>query len=500
VYLMILAAHSMTMNFIRFHIKEIRSGGIPVLWRKVRVFPRWCLLRFVASKYGSRATYCGCRIAAALKPDWAEAQALLAYCLVKMGRFDEAMTAWEQACLLKPDQPEIHIISTVFYHRGQTWATKIIIQGFLDALNNFAREHQLDKLGIRFLVQFSTAIGHIALLDSYVKMGILGQRSKDHPILLAAAPSNKCYLDYWRRYLPDMITDPVAIQLLLPFAKYLEDRIYAVMDSSGKQIYELYTTERAIQEQWETEARGPLLTLTDFDNERGQQCLRDLGVPTDSWFVSLHVRESTVRCARNADINSYRLAMESIAARGGWVIRMGDTSMTPLPPMPQVIDYAHSAVRSDWMDVFLWSQCLFFIGTQSGPNSVPPTFGVPCVLTNWSSLGARYWFNKDLCIYKLHWSKREARYLNFGEVISSALAWAEWTGYHASQGINIVDNTPEDINDVVVEMLDRLADKLQYNREDEKLQKRFDKLHIDFDCKAKARVGRDFLRKWAHLL
>ena len=488
------------MNFIRNKIELIRSGGLPVLWQQMRAFVRW----FYLSKYGSRVAYCGFRMAVFLRPNWAEGHALLAETLISLGRFDEAFAAWERAFLLKPEWRDICArVQQTFYIYGQIRAAESVVQRYLDAQNDFAREHQLDKLGIRFQGDFLTIIGHIALLDAYVKMGILGQRSTARPILLIGPGlSNPCYLDYWRRYLPDMITDPVALEILWPLAKYLEDRYGAVMDSSGQQIYELKTfnRERAIQSQWEAEGRGLLLTLTGSDHERGWRCLRGLGVSADAWFVGMHVREGRVQGERNADINTYRIAIESIVARGGWVIRMGDPSMTPLPAMPQVIDYAHSKVRSDWMDVFLWARCRFFIGTQSGPAWVPPTFGVPCVITNWPSMGIRLWFNKDLCIFKLNWSEREARYVNFAEVISSPLARGECTQYRASRGIKFVDNTPEEINDVVIEMLDRLDGKLHYSKEDEELQERFARLSSRRASKANTRIGRAFLHKHAHLL
>ena len=63
-----------------------------------------------------------------------------------------------------------------------------------------------------------------------------------------------------------------------------------------------------------------------------------------------------------------------------------------------------------------------------------------------------------------------------------------------------MDNTSEEINDVVVEMMDRLDGKLQYSREEDELQERFHSLYSDTDFKSNARVDRDFLRKWAHLL
>jgi putative glycosyltransferase (TIGR04372 family) len=526
------------MSFIRQQLWQIRTGGLRALWRKICFFPQW----FSASRYGQTLASDGYRLAVAVKPnsagayyrlgkalsqlnrldeaisslrkavslrsDFAEAHAQLAETLIKLGHFDEAFEAWQKAFQFNPDWAEAHYtIRSAFYFRGQNRLARSIMQKVLDARNNFAQAHQLDKLGIRFLREFHIAIGHTALLDTYVKMDVLGQRSAARPILLVhREPANPCYLDYWRRYLPNIVTDPAALKLLSPLATYLEDHIGAVMDSSGKQVmsHDYVGVEQwaAIQAQWEAQCLSPLLSLTDSDNERGRQRLQTLGVPAGSWFVSLHVRggREKSRGARDADIATYRMGIESIAMRGGWVINMGDPSTLPLPHMPHVIDYAHSKTRSDWMDVFLWARCRFFIGIQSGPHVVPPTFGVPCVLTNWSSLGIHPWFGQDLYILKLHWSESEARHLNFEEVLSSDLGRTESIDYLASRGIRLVDNTPEEINDVVVEMLDRLEGKPNYSEEDEHLQERFDRICISNSYKANARVGRDFLRKWAHLL
>ena len=68
-------------------------------------------------------------------------------------------------------------------------------------------------------------------------------------------------------------------------------------------------------------------------------------------------------------------------------------------------------------------------------------------------------------------------------------------------GIKLIDNTSAEIRDVVVEMMDRLDGKPQYSKKDDELQERFDKLYINNACnKSNARIGRDFLRKWSHLL
>ena len=96
-------------------------------------------------------------------------------------------------------------------------------------------------------------------------------------------------------------------------------------------------------------------------------------MPPDAWFVALHVRESGFWKSldtkfpnnRSADIATYLPAIREITRRGGWVIRVGDAEMGALPPMEHVIDYAHSPAKSDWMDVFLYGGCRFFIGGPS---------------------------------------------------------------------------------------------------------------------------------------
>ena len=467
----------------------------------------------------------------ALKPDWAEAHEGLGDALLSHDRFEEGIASWRKAIALQPQddfaelsrrqsqdwwsgkrywngQPadrwaDLYQRSVALLHRGQWDATVSILRMGAEAQHEFAQAHQLDQLGIRFLrKEWTYAIGHIALLDFYVKMGFLGWRPPCRPIVLVAKPANRCYLDYWRRYLPDMITDPVGVELLTPLAARLEDHVHVVTFADGRMVNWI-AAHSAVQRQWEAAGRSPLLTLTDSDHERGWRCLQRLGVPPGAWFVSLHVRDTGSRNGRDADIGDYRLAIESIVERDGWVIRMGNPTMTPLPPMPQVIDYAHSEARSDWMDVFLWARCRFFIGTQSGPSFVPPTFGVPCILTNWFPVVAPLLFHQDVGIFKLYWSEAEQRYLTFAEAFASPIGMSESLTHRRTVGVRLVDNTPEEINDVVLEMLERLEGTLVYTAEDEELQARFKTLKPNFTEQlgvCAGRVGQAFLRKYAHLL
>jgi len=119
---------------------------------------------------------------------------------------------------------------------------------------------------------------------------------------------------------------------------------------------------------WEKAERAPLLTLSEVEMTKGRACLKELGLPDSAWFVCLHVRESgfkreqgfnPVEDGLNAEIGTYLPAIRAVTERGGWVIRVGDPKMQPLPPTPRAIDYAHSAVRSEWMDVSCWGVVAF---------------------------------------------------------------------------------------------------------------------------------------------
>lgn len=265
----------------------------------------------------------------------------------------------------------------------------------------------------------------------------------------------------------------------------------------------------AIQKQWESEGRPPLLRLTEEHCKRGWTRLSELGMAEDDWFVSLHVREGGFHrdsensgCIhRNADVNTYLPAIKEIVARGGWVVRLGDPSMKKLPPMDHVIDYACSDFKSDWMDVFCCAQARFFIGTLSGMNGLPISFGVPSVLTNVCPMDWRAVCRRDLFIPKLYWSHRENRYLNFEESMAPPFRQCTNNRVLIVNGVEAIANSSEEIREVVVEMLDRLEGTLHYSEQDEALQSEFNGLAALYESYGvSSRIGREFLQRYAYLL
>ncbi|EAM48453.1 TIGR04372 family glycosyltransferase, partial [Crocosphaera watsonii] len=442
-------------------------------------------------------------------PNCAEAHHMLGNTLDRLNRFQEALPYWEKAIALKPGNMTIYNdIALHLMFRGERKSMiRLLEQGYEEQQKN-ALKGNVGQQDIRFLSStWSSVIGHTGLLDYYIKMTQLGLNSHRHTILLARPDQivNPCFLDYWKPYI-DIVTEPESIEKLTPLSDSLQD-VLAGIRFSDRRTLPYFEAWAVVQREWEKQQRSPLLRLSDSHLERGWDCLASLGVPRDAWFVCLHVREpgfhqdkkGLYKTFRNANIDTYTLAMETVRERGGYVIRLGDPSMTPLAPMSGVIDYAHSDLKSDWMDIFLCGACRFYIGTTSGLSHVPPTFGVPCAMTNWTPMGIRSPYGADLLIPKLYWLESEQRYLSLAESIDPQIGYIQYAPFLAEKRIKPVDNSPEDINALVIEMLERMEETGNYTEADHGLQREFDKISAKYTAYS-SRFSRDFLKKYSDIL
>jgi putative glycosyltransferase (TIGR04372 family) len=308
-----------------------------------------------------------------------------------------------------------------------------------------------------FTADWGWVIGHISHLDQLVRLRELGLLSPERRVLVLSPEdgANKHYLNYWRRHLDFMVVSRHEAEVLRTVMQPLAEKLTGFELKTG--FATLYEAWNIAGDQWEKEKRPPLLNLRPEDAERGNQVLKKWGVPQGAWFVALHVREydahapnhNRLRSAPNADISTYMPAIRAIIARGGWVIRMGDSSMSALPPVPGLVDYANSTDKSEWMDVFLWATCKFFIGTSSGPLTVPASFGVPVLYTNCPHIGCSAWLGRSLLLPKLFYSKSELRLLTVDEILASPLGW---TVRIPGGDVELRDNSPEEILAGVEEM------------------------------------------------
>lgn len=325
---------------------------------------------------------------------------------------------------------------------------------------NEAIRRKLGQTNIRILgVDWTGPMGHIAQIDAVVKLKILGLLSSERRVVVttAAQIANPTLLESWKEHLQIF---------LLSRKKYLEfqnnfwplfEHVPALKCVDG--INDQTTAWSTANLLWEKQNRPPLLSVSPDLNERGERILRRWGIPDGSWFVGIHVREgfhSSRRLLPNADIMSYIPAMKRIVELGGFVIRMGNPAMTPLPKIVGVIDYAHAVERIDWMDVFIWGQARYFIGTNSGGSDVPLVFGVPTIKSNFSHIGQSFYSPNSFMVPKLFKKKGDSQPMTLSEVFGSPFAWTV-SLKHNRYDVEVIDNSPEDLVAAVDEMHNSLS-------------------------------------------
>jgi putative glycosyltransferase (TIGR04372 family) len=220
----------------------------------------------------------------------------------------------------------------------------------------------------------------------------------------------------------------------------------------------------------------------------GKSLLREMGIGEDDWFVCLHSRDNAYHASRyrggfshhdfrDCDINNYMLAAEYIAKQGGYVLRMGAKIGKPLPSQrhPKIIDYA-SQYRSEFMDIFLPAHCKFFLGSTAGPFLLATIFGKPTAQANLIPLHASPFCPQDLFIPKKLWSLKEKRFLSFPEIFNSEIVHYKDKKLYDDAGIQVIENTAEEILGLATEMYLRLSD-ISVNEEESSIRSRYTSLY-----------------------
>lgn len=231
----------------------------------------------------------------------------------------------------------------------------------------------------------------------------------------------------------------------------------------------------------------PHIRFTEGELERGRDGLRALGIPDGAPIVCLFVRDgSYLRSVypdgewsyhdyRNSEIADFVLGAEALAARGFWVVRMGHTVDSKFESSsPQLIDYANSPVRSDFMDVFLGAVCDFAISTCAGWDGIPTLFRRPVVYVNMVPLGTAKTFQKDsMFLTKSHYCRRLERELTMREIVSRGLADEYCSKGFTDAGVELRSKTPAELRETFLEFSDQLNGNFERLPDDTQTQSKF---------------------------
>jgi putative glycosyltransferase (TIGR04372 family) len=350
-------------------------------------------------------------------------------------------------------------------------------------------------------------IGHLAIeVDWLLKRKALGELSDIKPILLQrySKAANPTLLRIWSQHIT-LISVPVLIAVLRPLMKYFPSLRFDLNEA----VSQPHEAAKYLQTVKAWGDRPPIFQLPSELIAKGWDVLRALGMPPNAWFVCVHARDALysprdehLHEFRNSHIANCLPAIDAIIDRGGWCVRMGEPGTPSLPSRPGLINYPETPYKSDWMDLFLASQARFFLGNTSGLYAIPTMVGIPCALANMAPYETCYGLTAlDISIPKeLRTAKGDM--LKFTDIFSSDIANFRHAHQFKQAGLILEENRPDQILELVTEMLDRLDGVYQARPDEEALQDAFRSLltprHLTYG--SRARIGSAFLREHADLL
>jgi len=201
--------------------------------------------------------------------------------------------------------------------------------------------------------------------------------------------------------------------------------------------------------------------LTTTQKTELELFLQSFGLEENDWYVVMHVREGADNSIRNADIDTYNGAIDAITLNGGWVFRIGDTSMTPLrrKNMQRVIDLPFSnASRPHYIDLYLLATARFAICTASGPSDFPFYFNVPRLVTNWPVMYALFGTSDDICLPVSYYCKSRNAIVPLSEQLSSPIYESNST-LQSLKTIIAIKNSSKQIEEAAIEMIELTSQK-----------------------------------------
>lgn len=214
----------------------------------------------------------------------------------------------------------------------------------------------------------------------------------------------------------------------------------------------------------------PFIGFSEEQIAEAHKKMKKMGI--DGEYICIHARDGGVKKAafsaerawqteaRECDINSFQKAVLYFQEKGLQSVRLGKYERQRCT-IPGIVDYANK-YHDDLMDFYLVANCRFLIGCDSGLTDISTYWRVPHLLTNMVRISNGYegvfYIKESMYIPKKIWSQEKQRYLNLVERfrIESKYDISERNLKGLNLGIQIEDNTEEEIYQAAMELYDRL--------------------------------------------
>ena len=186
-----------------------------------------------------------------------------------------------------------------------------------------------------------------------------------------------------------------------------------------------------------------------------------------SWYYLSH---------HNYDIKKFNLMANELTKKEIYVFRMGAKAEGLFGENNlKIIDYANSKFRSELMDIFLASRCLFGINCGTGSAGVALLYRKPILDLNANIYLLLTNLKGGVMLSKHYYSKKLRRNLKLQELMKFNFDDLAHREQLDANEIEVIDCSDEEIMEACLELLYRINGKWQDTAEDVELQNTFKK-------------------------
>jgi len=218
----------------------------------------------------------------------------------------------------------------------------------------------------------------------------------------------------------------------------------------------------------------------------GESVLKRMPIPKNKKIVSIFARDSSYlnnkypkkdwsyHSYRDCDIETYIEAIRYLINKNYVVIRVGSEYSKKLNFTDEnYFEYSLSDYKSAFMDLFIIYKSKFVIGSTSGATDVAAVFNVPFVGVNYAPFIESPLGKDDIFIQKKIINS-DGVIVPFKDIIDNEEYYLH-NGVKLSNdfGISYIDNSPDDILGVTIEMHNILNSDFILNKNQQKLLERY---------------------------
>jgi putative glycosyltransferase (TIGR04372 family) len=312
--------------------------------------------------------------------------------------------------------------------------------------------------------------------------------------------SNKFLLKKWKEIIfivPEFIFYPIFM-----FFKYLKFNNFLTPYRHWTTHYKFIIGSKKRDHLWQNFDRynvliktGPRIILNYEELNKGNDYLKNKNLEHNQKFVCIFSRDPFFHLdptrgmfsdsSRDSSILDHIIAMKYLSKKNYKIFRMGSTFGEKLPFINKnIIDYAKSKFKSDFLDIFLLMQCHFAVGSSSGIMDIPLLNRKKILLVNLAHIHTLPYYDIPFCpffIPKKFKSLATGELIPYYKVFEKKLYLIDNVNNLRKNGFDIENNSKLEILESTIEMDEYISNgKKDNNKEYHYLIKKFNNTFFKF--------------------